>query len=111
MLLAYSNTGRLDRVLDAPLRRWTQHTVTAATKLVRVLAQVRENGVAISREQYQVGRADVATPIFADNGVAVASLEIVVSAGEPLRQHVLAVRAAAAEVSSALRATMPRRRS
>jgi DNA-binding IclR family transcriptional regulator len=101
-LLAHVDPDRLQQALAAPLRRWTPHTITTPGQLRQVLAEVRRSGVAISSEQYQLGRADVAAPVFGVDGTLVGSLEAVMPPIGP-RRHAQAVREAAAGLSGALR--------
>lgn len=110
VLLAYAEVDRMERVLAGPLARWTRHTITAPDQLRQILAEIHRSGVAISSEQYRRGIADVAAPVFGTDGAAIASIEIVMSASEQPRQHILALRAAAAELSWTLRGSSPSRR-
>ena len=103
VLLAYAPAEVQERVLAAPLRRYTAHTVTDPRQLRRVLAEVRRTGVAVSDRQVTTDAVSVAAPVTAGDEV-VAALSVVVrgdSAGA-VRALEPGVRAAARGISRTL---------
>lgn len=78
VLLAYSPPEVQDSVLDAPLSSYTSHTPTQPLRLRRLLAEVRQNDLAISDRQINPEFVVFAAPIrFADREVR-AALSVIV---------------------------------
>jgi DNA-binding IclR family transcriptional regulator len=92
-----------EEVLGAPLRRFTEETVTDPRRLRRILADVRRDGYAVSARQVTLDAVSVAAPIFGPEQIVVASVSLVVPADEA-RPLALApvVQAAARGISRAL---------
>ncbi|MEV4844377.1 IclR family transcriptional regulator [Micromonospora matsumotoense] len=78
VLLAHAPVGVQERVLAAPLERYTDLTVTDPGRLRRCLAEVRRAGYAVSDRQVTLDALSVAAPIRAPEGV-VAALSLVVA--------------------------------
>jgi DNA-binding IclR family transcriptional regulator len=76
-LLAYGPAEFVAAYVDRPLERPTPYTIVEAGRLARDLAEVRERGYAVTREEMTLGSCSVATPVRED-GVAVAALGLVV---------------------------------
>ncbi|GGO14985.1 IclR family transcriptional regulator [Microbispora rosea subsp. aerata] len=75
ILLAYVDRRRRDDLLRAAgLRRYTPNTVTSAEKLERELAEIRENGYALSLEELEVGLNALAAPVRSFRGEVVAAV-------------------------------------
>ena len=92
-------------VLDGPLQRFTDYTVTDPERLRRMLSQIRRDGVAVSDRQVTDDAVSVAAPIVDGAGEVIAALSIVSKAdGTEAARLVPAVRAAALGTSRALRA-------
>ncbi len=109
VLLAYAADDVLERVLRAPLRRYTRRTITDPGRLRRELAEVRRTGFAISRRQIELISISVAAPIRSA-GHVVAALSVVVPSTEAdVRRYIPAVVAGAHGISRTLSA--PDRRS
>jgi DNA-binding IclR family transcriptional regulator len=106
VLLAHAPEIVQRDVLDRPLRRFTEYTITDPARLKRVLAQVRRDGVAISDRQVTDDALSVAAPITNARGEVIAALSIVAKAGDSVAADRLApaVRAAALGTSRALSA-------
>jgi DNA-binding IclR family transcriptional regulator len=103
VLLAHAPVEVQERVLAAPLQRYTHHTITDPRQLRQVLAEVRRTGVAISDRQVTTDAVSVAAPVEV-RGNVVAALSIVVrgnSAGA-VRPMIPGVRAAARGISRTL---------
>ena len=104
VLLAHAPESVQLEVLAGPLQRFTDHTITDADRLRRMLIQIRRDGVAVSDRQVTVDALSVAAPIFDAGGAVLAALSIVSKAdGTDPASLVPAVRAAALGTSRALR--------
>jgi DNA-binding IclR family transcriptional regulator len=75
-ILAYSEAARIESVIDAGLERRTPRTITTATALRRELAAVPDRGLALDREEGNIGISCVAAPIFGPLGDVVAALSV-----------------------------------
>lgn len=103
VLLAHAPPELQERVLAAPLRRYTERTIATPAQLRRVLADVRRDGVAVSDRQIELVALSVAAPVRGPGGDVVAALSVVVRAeGCDPRAFVPVVRAAARGVSRVL---------
>jgi DNA-binding IclR family transcriptional regulator len=109
-LLAFAPADVQERVLAAPLRRFTPRTVTSAHELRRILATVRLEGVAIVEGGVDLSALSVAAPIFDRTDQVAAALSIVIPSTEPPAPYTPVVRAAARGVSRALGAPRALRR-
>ena len=105
VLLAHAPEAVQREVLEGPLERFTEHTVTDPARLRRMLEQIRRDGFAVSERQVTVDALSVAAPIVDASGAVIASLSIV-SRAERTAVARLApvVRAAALGTSRALSA-------
>jgi DNA-binding IclR family transcriptional regulator len=101
-LLAHADRDLQERVLAAPLRRFTPRTVTDPRELRRMLATVRRQGFAVSDGLLDVRALSVAAPIFDRTDTVAAALSIVVPATGAAAAYVPAVRTAARGVSRVL---------
>lgn len=103
VLLAHAPGEVQERVLAAPLTRYTAHTITDPPLLRRVLAEVRRSGAAVSDRQVTSDAVSVAAPVEAGDTV-VGALSVVVRSDSPaaVRSLVPVVRAAARGISRAL---------
>jgi DNA-binding IclR family transcriptional regulator len=105
VLLAHAPQAVQRSVLEGPLRRFTDHTITDPVRLGRVLAQVRRDGVAISDRQVTDDAMSVAAPITDAGGGVIAALSVVAAASGAVAERLApAVRAAALGTSRALSA-------
>jgi DNA-binding IclR family transcriptional regulator len=75
-LLAFANPEILDRLISEPLHSYTEFTITRPSHLLRVLASVRAARVAVARQEFAIGRFDVAVPVFGGGDVVAAALEV-----------------------------------
>lgn len=105
ILLAHRERWR-ESVLELPLERLTDRTITDRDALRRVCAQARETGLAHERGEYRAGVDGVAAPVQAPSGEVVAALAVTGPCGEPgddLGDEAAdAVRSAAAALQTAL---------
>lgn len=105
-LIAYLPDRRQRELLEEPLPRFTETTITDVDEVLRELAVVREQGFATAFEEFELGLVAVASPVRDLSGTVVASL----SASGPvfrlprarLPELGAAVLAAAGEVSRRL---------
>jgi len=107
VLLAHAPPEVQEEVLGAPLRSYTEETITDPRRLRRLLADVRRRGYAVSSRQVTMDAVSVAAPIFGPERTVVASVSLVVQA-DTARPRTLApvVQAAARGISRALGAQL-----
>ncbi len=90
----------------APLRRYSQRTITDADKLAAELARIRADGVGVDDEEFVAGMIAVSVPVFDKNQRAFAALAVHAPVVRlPLkaaRRHLPALRKAAAALSALL---------
>jgi DNA-binding IclR family transcriptional regulator len=105
VLLAHAPEDVQREVLEGPLRRFTDYTITDPIRLKRMLAQIRREGVAVSDRQVTDDALSVAAPITDASGDVVAALSIVAKAADTVAARLApAVRAAALGTSRTLSA-------
>ncbi|HEY7992534.1 MAG TPA: IclR family transcriptional regulator C-terminal domain-containing protein [Stellaceae bacterium] len=64
-MLAYLDPGMLERYLDTvEMKALTDRTVTDATRLKQILAEVRKNGYACTQDELDYGLSSVAVPVM-----------------------------------------------
>ena len=108
VLLAHAPESVQRGVLEGPLRRFTDHTITDPARLRRVLAEVRRDGVAVSDRQVTDDALSVAAPITDARGEVIAALSVVAAASGAVAERLApAVRASALGTSRALSARRP----
>jgi DNA-binding IclR family transcriptional regulator len=107
VLLAHSAPDYVERLLAAPLARYTEHTITDPVRLRQVLANVRRDGYVISDRQIEPISVSVAAPVYGPDNMVVAAVSIVIPADGPRASHyVPAVRAAARGISRSIGARL-----
>ncbi len=93
-------------VRAAPLRRYTERTITDPAKLIAELARTRRTGIGIDDEEFAAGMVAVAVPVLDSRGRARAAIAVHAPAVRlPLdaaKRHVPTLRAAAAALSKLL---------
>lgn len=77
VLLAYEPSDAIERYLSEPLARPTRDSIAQPDRLRRELAEVRERGYAITRQEMTVGSGSIAVPILVD-GRCVAAVGVIV---------------------------------
>ncbi|MEM8787806.1 MAG: HTH-type transcriptional regulator BhcR [Pseudomonadota bacterium] len=76
-LMAQMDPDRVDRLLaEAPLERFTDHTICDAARLRAELRLTRDRGYAIDGEERNLGMRCVAAPVFDIHGEAVAGISV-----------------------------------
>jgi DNA-binding IclR family transcriptional regulator len=76
VLLAFRQPVALERYLERPLERFTERTVVAADVLRERLRDVRRDGYAWAREEFDTGISSVAAPIADASGEVVAAVHL-----------------------------------
>jgi DNA-binding IclR family transcriptional regulator len=103
VLLAYAPPAVLDEVLAAGLTRHARGTITDPDELRRILADIRQSGHSISREEMTDGAASVAAPVTDGSGPVIAAISVVVPSRSPSLAPLIApVRLAALGISREL---------
>ena len=74
------------------MTRFTPHTITTREELEAELASIRAQGYALDREEWLLGLACVAAPIFDRNGVCVATSSVAYPAVQSERRDELIIR-------------------
>jgi DNA-binding IclR family transcriptional regulator len=74
VLLAYLPAAEVAEHLVAPLRRFTEHTITTLAEFPRVLTEARRRGYATAVEELEVGLTAVAAPVRNAEGRVIASI-------------------------------------
>jgi DNA-binding IclR family transcriptional regulator len=111
VLLAFRPATALDRYLEHPLERFTELTVADPDALRERLRQVRRDGFAWTREEFDRGISSVAAPIADDSGEVVAAVHLhgpsyrfpSAGTGTAIAERVVA---AAAQIAGSLRQVM-----
>lgn len=103
LMLAYSDPEFQETILARPLRRYTDRTVTNATELRSILADVRARRYAVADGTVNPLGGGVATAIRDTAGDVIAALSITYGLSEPVVQSVLpALVATARSISRAV---------
>ncbi len=76
ILLTHMRPEQRQKILTQPLNAYTQHTITDPITLRMSLAEVCDQGYAISNEEFEEGLVAIAAPIWDRSGEVVAALSI-----------------------------------
>ena len=76
VLLAYLPERRVERILATGLPRFTEKTVTDPIHLREELAEIRQRGYAVTREELEEGLSAVAAPIMNHEGHVIAVISV-----------------------------------
>lgn len=105
VLLAHAPVDVQNEYLNAPLLRYTEHTVTDRVQLRAMLAAIRRDGYCVSDRTVGAEIVSVGAPIHGSDGSVVAAVSAGVRAGSrPARALTPTVLTAARKISRALRA-------
>jgi DNA-binding IclR family transcriptional regulator len=106
-LLAWAPDDELDNLLADPLARFTDATYTDADKLRAHLADVREQGYAISRGELDPDVLGIGAPVRGEDGRVVAAISIAALShrvpDEEIDRYIVPVREAADQLSEQVR--------
>lgn len=69
VLLAYSDADLIDQIVDYPLTKYTEKTLTSKRELLRELSNVRDRGFAVTKEEYLAGSVAIAAPVFVNGKI------------------------------------------
>jgi DNA-binding IclR family transcriptional regulator len=75
-LLAFSPSRTVDVFVAQGLKRYTPYTLASPDRLRRALAEIRLDGLAMSRWEFQLGVSALAAPVFGPGGQVVAAIEL-----------------------------------
>jgi DNA-binding IclR family transcriptional regulator len=76
LLAGYGHDAATAAIGSDPLPAYTVHTITEAARLAEVVAEARQRGYAIEREELALGRGCIAVPIRGRDGNAVAVMSL-----------------------------------
>lgn len=76
VLLAYADSQLIDQIVDLPLTKYTDNTITTKKNLLRELSNVRDRGYSYSRGEYVAGSVSIAAPVIV-NGKIEAAMGVV----------------------------------
>jgi DNA-binding IclR family transcriptional regulator len=77
VLLSGMSQQEVDRIIaEQGLPRFTENTITDREHLLRELASIREKGLSLDDEEYEVGLRCVAAPVLDNRGRVVAAVSI-----------------------------------
>jgi DNA-binding IclR family transcriptional regulator len=102
VLLAFSDPEFQEKVLAAPMRKYSSKTIDSSEQLRRVIADVRRRRIAVSYGQITLDALSVAAPVFDAEGRVAAALSVVVPSEHAPREYLPAVQAAARGISRGL---------
>jgi len=75
-ILAFASSALLQRILQLPLQRMTDNTITDPQKLHEELRSIRNRGYAVSHAERFADARGLAAPVFDATGSVVASLNV-----------------------------------
>jgi IclR family transcriptional regulator, acetate operon repressor len=102
-ILAFSDPGTVEAVIDAGLRRVSERTITSPALLRQELDRVRESGLGYDNEESRPGLVCVASPVHGLGGAAAGALSVSGWSATMKADRVgAAVRTAALTISRAL---------
>jgi len=73
-MMSYLSSAEVEAILQAPLPQLTPKTITSPEILRQHLAQIREDGYAVSEEALELGFTDIGAPIRNHDGHPVAAI-------------------------------------
>ena len=103
VLLAYADEEFFDRMVAAPLRRYTPSTLVDRGALVERCAEVRRAGFARVESEYVDGSMRLAAPVWNEQDRVVAAVSIILHSGTSIdSSHELGLRLASHSISRGL---------
>lgn len=104
VLLAYASSELRERILNQPLRAYTENTIADARQLRTTLADIRRQHLAICRGHIHPDACGIAVPIQNPAGAVIAALSVVLPNDDHAREQVPALMATARGISETLAA-------
>ncbi len=104
VLLAHADRERQERILAAPMRRYTADTITTPQRLRGVLADVRRRQFVLCPGHIDPAACGIAVPLRDPDGAVIAALSVIVPNDEHAREHLPALLMAARGISGTLAA-------
>jgi IclR family transcriptional regulator, KDG regulon repressor len=105
-VLAFLPPETRDKLLKAPLHRFTEKTITDKKKLLRQLEEIRKTGVSFDHEEFDKDTSAIGVPIFDHEGKPVAALVVAGPSRritlDPNSPMVIEIKTAAANISAQL---------
>lgn len=101
VLLAFAPADLQERIMAAPLRAYTQNTITDPRLLRSVLADVRRNGYALCPGALHVRATGISVPIHDPGNRVVAAMSVIVPNDGNARSQIPALQTAARGVTRA----------
>ena len=104
VLLAHAGQGLVDRVVAAPLHRYTAHTIASERELLATLRRVRADGWAVCNGHIHEESRGIAVPVYGAHQDVIAAIGVVVANDDtsPLH-HIELLTQASREISAAMR--------
>jgi IclR family acetate operon transcriptional repressor len=75
-ILAWLPVNEIERVCAGRMRRFTEHTITDMAQLLESLREVRREGFAMDREEYQPGVLCLGAPIRERTGAVMGAISV-----------------------------------
>jgi len=76
LVVLATDAALVQRVLDAPMQRFTRHTITGSAALLTRLSEVSDAGYAWAIEEFADGMNSVAAAVRTDDGRVIAALHV-----------------------------------
>jgi IclR family KDG regulon transcriptional repressor len=90
-ILAFAQDELVQRVLESPLPQYTSNTLHSPEALLADLHQIREQGFAISLQEFEEGINAVAAPILGLNDQPIASVAVAGPSYRLTREHMVEI--------------------
>ena len=74
LFLAYLSEPEVNVMLEKPLIKYTENTITSPDELRKQLITIQQQGYAVDYEEYELGVCAVSAPIFNRNGNVIAAI-------------------------------------
>ena len=105
-IVAYMPHDKREAIIQGELKAFTQHTLVKADKLRAALDFIRQQGFAITIDEFEAGLTGIAAPIFNSSGIVEASISVSAPSfraeGDAVYEIAAKVKRAADEVSQML---------
>ena len=106
-ILAFSSPSVIESILaKAPFERFTEHTVCTREEMEREIAEIRRQGYAVNRGEYDESAVGLAVPVFDHTGKPVLSVGNTCAPEELTEAYIARVAPTVVEVGSALSAAL-----